>query len=83
MPNDLSGSDTAVPWQEWYCTCLGQSRVKATVGNNEPPPDSEYENDQPESPDPNDSDLLRNRLKGETVEQAKPAGLEDENQPGG
>jgi hypothetical protein len=56
--------------------------VKATVGNNEPR-DSEYENDQAESPDPNDSDLLRDQLKGETVEHAKPPRLEDEGQSGG
>jgi len=54
--------------------------VKATVGNNEPSPDSEYENDQPESPDPNDSDLLRDQLKGQTVEHAKPPRLEDASQ---
>jgi hypothetical protein len=63
-------------------TAGAKSRVKATVGNNEPP-DSEYENDQPGSPDPNDSDLLRDQLKGETVEHAKPPRLEDEGQSGG
>ena len=57
--------------------------MKATVGNNEPSP-SEYEDEQqPESPDPNDSDLLRDQLKGETVEHAKPPRLEDESQSGG
>lgn len=39
-------------------------------------------NDHPESPDPNDSDLLRDKLKGETVEHAKPPRLEDESQSG-
>jgi hypothetical protein len=53
------------------------------VGNNESSPDSEYENGQPESTDPNDSDLLRDQLKGETVEHAKPPRLEDESQSGG
>jgi hypothetical protein len=51
------------------------------VANNEPSPDSGYENDR--SPDPNDSDLLRDQLKGETVVHAKPARLEDESQFGG
>jgi hypothetical protein len=41
------------------------------------------ENDEPESMDPNDSDLLRDELKGETVEHAKPPRLEDEGQSGG
>src|ERR1019366_6415767 len=71
------------PWQDWCCTCMGESTVKATVGNNEPSPESEYENDHAESPDPNDSDLLRDQLKGETVEHAKPPRLEDEGQSGG
>jgi hypothetical protein len=61
---------------------MGESRVKATVGNYEPR-DSEYENDHAESPDPNDSDLLRDQLKGKTVEHAKPPRLEDEGQSGG
>jgi len=39
--------------------------------------------DDPESPDPNDSDLLRDELKGETTEHAKPPRLEDEGQSGG
>ncbi len=33
--------------------------------------------------DPNDSDLLRNRVKGQTVEHAWPPRLEDEGQSGG
>jgi hypothetical protein len=41
------------------------------------------ENDDRESPDPNDSDLLRDQLKGNTVEHAKPPRLEDEGQSGG
>ena len=53
------------------------------MGKTEPTPNSEYESDQPESPDPNDSDLLRDQLKGETVEHAKPPRLEDEGQSGG
>ena len=53
------------------------------MGNNESSPDFEYENGQPESADPNDSDLLRDQLKGETVEHAKPPRLEDEGQSGG
>jgi hypothetical protein len=35
------------------------------------------------APDPNDSDTLRDRLKGETTEHAKPPRLEDEGQSGG
>ena len=50
------------------------------MGINKP---STIENDEPESPDPNDSDLLRDELKGETVEHAKPPRLEDEGQSGG
>ena len=50
------------------------------VGTNKP---STVENDEPESLDPNDSDLLRDQLKGETVEHAKPPRLEDEGQSGG
>jgi len=46
-------------------------------------PHPENENDLPESLDPNDSDLLRDQLKGGTVEHAKPPRLEDEGQPGG
>jgi hypothetical protein len=52
------------------------------VGNNESP-DSAYANDHPESTDPNDSDLLRDQLKGETVVHARPPRLEDEGQSGG
>jgi hypothetical protein len=33
--------------------------------------------------DPNDSDLLRDQLKGQTVEHAIPPRLEDEGQSGG
>lgn len=33
--------------------------------------------------DPNDSDMLRDVLKGETFEHAKPPRLEDEGQSGG
>jgi hypothetical protein len=50
------------------------------VGTNKP---STVENDEPESLDPNDSDLPRDELKGETVEHAKPPRLEDEGQSGG
>ena len=50
------------------------------MGTNKP---STVENDEPESMDPNDSDLLRDQLKGETVEHAKPPRLEDEGQSGG
>jgi hypothetical protein len=53
------------------------------AGDNEPSPDSVYEDDGAESPDPNDSDLLRDQLKGETVEHAKPPRLEEESQSGG
>lgn len=33
--------------------------------------------------DPNDSDALRDRLKGQTTEHAEPPRLEDEGQSGG
>jgi hypothetical protein len=36
-----------------------------------------------ESPDPNDSRLLRDQLKGQTTEHASPPRLEDEGQSGG
>jgi len=41
------------------------------------------ENDPPEPTDPNDSDLLRDKLKGQTLEHAVPPRLEDEGQSGG
>ena len=50
------------------------------MGTNNP---STAENEEPDSPDPNDSDLLRDKLKGETNEHAKPQRLEDEGQSGG
>jgi hypothetical protein len=56
---------------------------KPVGDNNNPSPDSENANDQSVPLDPNDSDLLRDQLKGETVEHAKPPRLEDEGQPGG
>jgi hypothetical protein len=37
----------------------------------------------PDSTDPNDSDALRDQLKGQTTEHAKPPRLEDEGQSGG
>jgi hypothetical protein len=37
----------------------------------------------PEPLDPNDSDLLRDNLKGQTLEHAVPPRLEDEGQSGG
>jgi hypothetical protein len=42
--------------------------------------------EQPEKPeplDPNDSELLRDKLKGQTTEHADPPRLEDEGQSGG
>jgi hypothetical protein len=45
--------------------------------------DSENDNDVPESLDPNDSDMLRDQLRGETAEHARPPRLEDEGQSGG
>lgn len=35
------------------------------------------------SPDPNDSETLRDQLKGQTTEHADPPRLEDEGQSGG
>jgi hypothetical protein len=43
----------------------------------------EKESAEPESPDPNDSRLLRDQLKGQTTEHASPPRLEDEGQSGG
>jgi hypothetical protein len=40
------------------------------------------QSDPPEM-DPADSDLLRDELKGQTIEHAVPPRLEDEGQPGG
>jgi hypothetical protein len=36
-----------------------------------------------DSNDPNDSEVLRDQLKGQTTEHAEPARLEDEGQSGG
>jgi hypothetical protein len=41
------------------------------------------ENDEQEPLDPNNSDLLRDELKGETTEHAMPPRMEDEGQSGG
>jgi hypothetical protein len=53
------------------------------VGNYKAPSDSENEIDVPDSLDPNNSDLLRDQLRGETVNHATPPRLEDEGQSGG
>jgi hypothetical protein len=48
--------------------------------------DGEVMAEQPEKPeptDPNDSELLRDKLKGQTTEHADPPRLEDEGQSGG
>jgi hypothetical protein len=50
------------------------------VGTDKP---SIVENAEPDSLDPNDSDLLRDELKGGTTEHARPPRLEDEGQSGG
>ena len=47
------------------------------------PPIQDVEPGEQESPDPNDSELLRDELKGETTEHARPPRLEDEGQSGG
>ncbi|HEY3837210.1 MAG TPA: hypothetical protein VGL72_11595 [Bryobacteraceae bacterium] len=39
--------------------------------------------DQPEVLDPNDSNVLRDRIRGRTEEHAQPPRLEDEGQSGG
>jgi hypothetical protein len=39
--------------------------------------------EKPEVLDPNDSDLLRDQIKGQTTEHAHPPRLEDEGQSGG
>lgn len=49
-----------------------------------PEPDEPQDADpQPEVLDPNDSDRLRNQIRGQTLEHATPPRLEDEGQPGG
>jgi hypothetical protein len=53
------------------------------MGNYKATYDSENESDVPDSLDPNDSELLRDQLKGETVNHAMPPRLEDEGQSGG
>jgi len=53
------------------------------MGNYKPTSDYENESDVPDSLDPNNSDLLRDQLRGETVNHAVPPRLEDEGQPGG
>lgn len=47
------------------------------------PPIRNVERNEQESPDPNNSELLRDELKGETTEHAMPPRLEDEGQSGG
>ena len=48
-----------------------------------PPAESQYSEPPPETLDPNDSDKLRDELKGQTKEHATPPRLEDEGQSGG
>jgi hypothetical protein len=45
--------------------------------------DNSGQRDQAEILDPNDSNLLRDRIRGRTDEHAKPPRLEDEGQSGG
>jgi hypothetical protein len=49
----------------------------------EPAEDSSGQHDEAETLDPNDSNLLRDRIRGRTDEHAKPPRLEDEGQSGG
>ena len=51
------------------------------VENDNPLPDPT--DDSPEPVDPNQSDLLRDKLKGQTDEHADPPRLEDQGQSGG
>jgi len=58
------------------------------VGQEKPLPkpdekDVDPESLDPESLDPNDSDMERDKLRGQTTLHAKPPRLEDEGQPGG
>jgi hypothetical protein len=57
--------------------------ARGFMGNYKPTSDYENESDVPDSLDPNNSDLLRDQLRGETVNHAVPPRLEDEGQPGG
>ena len=47
------------------------------------PHPNKTEEDQALTPDPNDSALLRDELKGQTTQHATPERLEDEGQSGG
>ncbi|MBV9406547.1 MAG: hypothetical protein JO211_14480 [Acidobacteriaceae bacterium] len=50
----------------------------------EPPRTSEQPSDErPEALDPQDTDRLREKIKGQTTEHATPPRLEDEGQSGG
>ena len=50
---------------------------------NDPLPKPDEENVDPDSLDPNDSDMELDQLRGQTKLHAKPPRLEDEGQPGG
>ena len=47
------------------------------------PEDNKAEVERPAPINPNDSNLLRDKIKGQTIEHADPPRLEDEGQSGG
>ena len=53
------------------------------VNAKEPSPKPDKRTEQEESLDPNDSEMERDKLRGQTTLHAKPPRLEDEGQPGG
>jgi hypothetical protein len=55
-----------------------KSDPQSTGGNPEPGDEKK-----PEALDPNDTNLLRDQVKGQTTEHANPPRLEDEGQSGG
>ena len=57
-----------------------QTRVARPLG---PTGEDSEPEDQTEVLDPNDSNLLRDRIRGQTDEHAQPPRLEDEGQSGG
>ena len=53
------------------------------MSQEKPLPKPDEKDIDPESLDPNDSDMERDKLRGRTTLHAKPLRLEDEGQPGG
>jgi hypothetical protein len=62
---------------------LDASDPQATTGASSGANGEDGPEGQPEVLDPNDSNLLRDRIRGQTEEHAQPPRLEDEGQSGG